>query len=99
MVELLTDTARELISYYCVNECTAECCKSGRSLNVKGEKIRLNPCKYLKEDRCGIHSERPTVCRNYPIRVDKLGDRKIVIINECKAVKDGLIDDIGLYQC
>jgi len=78
------------IEQYCISSCTAECCKSGKTLKEIG--IVLDPCKYLKNDRCTIHKSRPETCKNYPIRLAKLGEKDIVIINKCKAVEAGIID-------
>jgi len=91
MIKELIDKAMSIISDYCISDCNADCCKSGKTLKEIG--IRLNPCKYLKNDKCSIHNERPVTCRNYPIRSEMLGEKKIVIIGKCRAVDNGIIDN------
>ncbi len=90
MINDLINNAMFLISDYCLNNCDADCCKSGKTLKEIG--IVLNPCKYLENNKCSIHKTRPLTCRNYPIRLAVLGKKKIVIINKCKAVDNGIID-------
>jgi len=87
MINKIINKAMELISDYCLSDCNADCCKSGKTLKEIG--IILNPCKYLKDNKCSIHNKRPITCRNYPIRLTKLG----VIIGKCRAVDNGLIDE------
>ena len=46
-------------------------------------------CTHLTENQCKIHDQRPLVCRSYPFRVKKQGDRTIYITApECTAVQD-----------
>jgi len=89
----MINKAREIINEHCISSCDAECCRSGKSLTLNDEKILLNPCPKLKDNRCSIYNERPTTCKTFPIRLAKFGSKEIVIINNCKAVRSGLIDD------
>ena len=46
-------------------------------------------CTYLKEKQCTIHDQRPLVCRSYPFRIKRQGDKNIYITApECTAVQD-----------
>jgi len=87
----IIEDALKVIDEYCLSDCTAECCKSGKTL--KEIDVVLDPCKHLKNDLCSIHNKRPQTCRDYPIRKTMLGDKEIVIIGKCKAVDNGLIDE------
>jgi len=88
MINELINKAMGIISEYCISDCDADCCKNGKTLKELG--VKLNPCKYLINDRCKIYNERPTTCKNYPIRLDNVG----VIINKCRVVEGGKIDEI-----
>ena len=46
-------------------------------------------CTYLTEKQCTIHHQRPLICRSYPFRVKRQGNKNIyVTAPECTAVKD-----------
>ena len=46
-------------------------------------------CKYLRETQCTIYQQRPLVCRSYPFRVTKQGDKDVYIVApECTVIQE-----------
>ena len=46
-------------------------------------------CKHLTEKHCTIHNQRPLVCKSYPFRVKRQGEKNIyVIAPECTVAQD-----------
>ena len=46
-------------------------------------------CLHLQDKQCTIYLQRPLVCRSYPFRVEKRGDKNVFIVApECTAVQE-----------
>jgi len=46
-------------------------------------------CKHLDDNRCTIHPHRPLVCRSYPFRATRQGNKNIyVVAPECTVIED-----------
>ncbi len=46
-------------------------------------------CIYLEEKTCNLYNQRPLICRSYPFRLTRQGDKNVyVIAPECTAAQD-----------
>ena len=46
-------------------------------------------CIHLKEKTCTLYTQRPLICRSYPFRVTRQGDKTVyIVVPECTAVQD-----------
>jgi Fe-S-cluster containining protein len=49
----------------------------------------VTECTHLHDSNCSIHPERPLICRSYPFRVTRQGDKTIYIVApECNQIQD-----------
>jgi Fe-S-cluster containining protein len=70
--------------------CSSKCCNGSFFTNVQlmeedqkrlGLVSLLQPCKFLKDDKCSIYLSRPKVCEAYPVFI---GDKQLKVSVGCK---------------
>ena len=94
------------LSSYCKDECHAACCRRGRIVLdaseaaffkrkvVRPDALELvdltSGCEHLRTDRCSIYSDRPQVCRDFPLF---LRHKTLFVSTTCLAVDAGVLDE------
>lgn len=52
-------------------------------------------CPFFKEPFCSVYEKRPTDCRTYPLSIDYINNKLVLIIDmKCPGVSKGLVSDV-----